>query len=74
VIHKTPKFVKVEEAFVKNNRCFWCSSTGLRRMRRSGFLRRVILPLFGYYPWECMSCRRILYLKDDGHLTGMTGV
>ncbi len=54
--------------------CIWCQSTGLRRLTRRSFLARHVFPLFGYYPWECMSCRRKCYLRSDGHADGMTGV
>jgi hypothetical protein len=50
--------------------CIWCGSKGLRRVHRTGFLRRRILPLFGFYPWECMSCRRKSLIRDDGRRDG----
>jgi hypothetical protein len=60
----------------KGKSCFWCHSRGLRRLSRSGFFARHILPLLGVYPWECMSCRRRLFLRDSGHhrTSAMTGV
>jgi hypothetical protein len=59
---------------VRNRECIWCHSDGLRRVTRKGFLRRHALPVFGFYPWECMSCRRVSFLRDDGHHTNMNGV
>jgi hypothetical protein len=50
--------------------CFWCRSKGFRRVNRTGFLRRHLLPLFGFFPWECMTCRRKSYFRDDGHIGG----
>jgi hypothetical protein len=38
----------------------------MRRLARSGFFQRAILPLFGFYPWECFACRRIRYLRVRG--------
>jgi hypothetical protein len=38
----------------------------MRRLARSGFLQRAILPLFGFYPWECFACRKIRYLRVRG--------
>jgi hypothetical protein len=43
-------------------------------MTRRSFWSRYVMPIFGYFPWECMSCRRKCYLRDDGHVSGMTGV
>jgi hypothetical protein len=38
----------------------------MRRLARSGFLQRAILPLFGFYPWECFACRKIRCLRVRG--------
>jgi len=32
-------------------------------------MQRVILPWFGYFPWECVMCRKRLFFRDDGHGT-----
>jgi hypothetical protein len=42
--------------------CTHCGSV-LRRLQRKGFLQRTVLPLFGYYPWECPYCREPLLLR-----------
>ena len=38
----------------------------MRRLARAGFLRKWILPLFGYYPWECFACRKVRLLRVRG--------
>ncbi|HUD56641.1 MAG TPA: hypothetical protein VMR02_15540 [Terracidiphilus sp.] len=38
----------------------------MRRLARSGFFQRAILPLLGFYPWECFACRKIRYLRVRG--------
>jgi hypothetical protein len=32
-----------------------------------GFLQTTLLPYFGYFPWECVMCRRKTYFRDSGH-------
>ncbi len=45
-----------------------CSECGrpMRRIARAGFLQKVILPWFGYYPWECILCRQLKYFHFRG--------
>lgn len=38
----------------------------MRRLPRMGFLQRKIYPIFGYYPWECSSCRGVKLFKYRG--------
>ena len=38
----------------------------MRRLARSGFFQRAILPLFGFYPWECFACRKVRFLRVRG--------
>jgi hypothetical protein len=38
----------------------------MRRLARSGLFQRAILPLLGYYPWECFACRKIRFLRVRG--------
>jgi hypothetical protein len=38
----------------------------MRRLARSSFLQRYVLPLFGYYPWECFACRKTRLLRVRG--------
>jgi hypothetical protein len=35
----------------------------LRRNPRKGFLQLYVFPIFGYYPWECLYCRKVRMLK-----------
>jgi hypothetical protein len=57
-----------EEKVEKNHRavCPRCGIDYLRRMSRSGFLQRVIYPIFGYYPWRCRVCRGSYMIKKRG--------
>ncbi len=54
----------------KKRICGQCGSTGLRRVNRHGYLQRVIWPIFGFYPWECVMCRGRRYLRDEGRRSG----
>jgi hypothetical protein len=38
----------------------------MRRVGRHGFLEKKIFPLFGFYPWECGSCRIVKLFKNRG--------
>jgi hypothetical protein len=44
--------------------CKHCGSK-LRRLARAGFLQQRVYPLFGFYPWECPVCRKVLMLKKQ---------
>ena len=46
--------------------CNRCKGTSFRRVNREGFLQREIYAYFGYYPWECVMCRRKAYFRDEG--------
>ena len=46
---------------LKCQRCF----NDLRRIERVGFLETKILPLFGYYPWECPVCGGRIHIKKQ---------
>jgi hypothetical protein len=35
-------------------------------MKRQGFLRESVYPLFGYYPWQRRSCKAEILLKSRG--------
>jgi len=37
--------------------CKKCKSHRMHRIRREGFLRVKLAPMFGFFPWECFSCR-----------------
>ncbi|HEV2280257.1 MAG TPA: hypothetical protein VGS02_18905 [Acidobacteriaceae bacterium] len=46
--------------------CPACRHEQLARIARRGFLRQRLLPIFGYYPWECSMCRRQFLLRKRG--------
>jgi hypothetical protein len=46
--------------------CFWCGSTRFRRVNRSGFFQRYFLGALGYYPWECILCRKKTWVRKSG--------
>jgi hypothetical protein len=46
--------------------CNRCQGTAFRRVNREGFLQQVVYPYFGFYPWECVMCRRKVYFRDEG--------
>ncbi len=46
--------------------CPKCKDRALRRMKRQGFLRESVYPLFGYYPWQRRSCKAEILLKSRG--------
>lgn len=47
----------------KKLRCPNCRHVQLARIPRHGFLRKHVLPFFGFYPWECCICRRKFTLR-----------
>jgi hypothetical protein len=47
--------------------CSHCESHEFRRLNRMGFFEKNVLARFGYFPWECVLCRRKVYLRGDGH-------
>ncbi len=49
--------------------CFWCGSTRFRRVNRSGFLQRYVLSALGWFPWECVMCRRKTLVRKSGQVT-----
>jgi hypothetical protein len=46
--------------------CSRCVEAQLRRLNRIGFWERKVLTYFGYYPWECVICRKKQYFADSG--------
>jgi len=46
--------------------CPKCTSYRIRRIKREGFLRRSLAPLFGFYPWRCSTCGTVQLLKTRG--------
>jgi hypothetical protein len=49
--------------------CRVCGNPNMRRLARTGFLQRFILPWFGYYPWECFACRKTRLFRLRGKRT-----
>jgi hypothetical protein len=46
--------------------CNRCKGRSFRRVNREGFLQRAVYSYFGFYPWECVMCRRKVYYRDEG--------
>ncbi len=46
--------------------CPTCGNRDLHRRARTGFLQNFIFPVLGYYPWECLSCRKTRMLRMRG--------
>jgi hypothetical protein len=46
--------------------CPKCQSHKMHRIRREGFLRENLAPLFGYFPWRCSVCRTEQLLRERG--------
>ena len=51
---------------MKEKVCTQCRASTFRRVNRMGFMQAVLLPLLGYFPWECAVCRRKTFYRDDG--------
>jgi hypothetical protein len=43
--------------------CPICGSSYLRRVPRFGFKQKVLLAIFGYYPWECGQCKEPFLMR-----------
>ena len=48
--------------------CPKCASTQTARLKRQGFLQRLIYPYFRLYPWKCSTCQTLFMLKNRGKL------
>jgi hypothetical protein len=35
----------------------------VRRTQRRGLLQKHVLPLFGFFPWECPVCREPIFFR-----------
>jgi hypothetical protein len=55
-----------EREAMKEKVCVRCKASTLRRVNRMGFVQSVLLPMLGYFPWECAVCRRKMFFRDDG--------
>jgi uncharacterized Zn finger protein len=54
----------VETASAKNQiRCKHCGNGRVFRIFREGYLQEKIYPIFGYYPWECKTCGKVMMLR-----------
>ncbi len=53
-------------AIVARRQCSRCMPALLRRINRSTLLERTLLTWLGFYPWECVSCRRKRLFRDQG--------
>ena len=49
--------------------CSHCKNTAFRRLKRKGFLQTKVLNKLGFFPWECIMCRRLIFFRDDGRKT-----
>jgi hypothetical protein len=36
-------------------------------VNRRGWAQVRLLPLLGFYPWECTLCRSKIFCRDNGH-------
>jgi transposase-like protein len=43
--------------------CPSCGADHPRRLERKGFLQERVLPLLGYYPWVCVSCKSTFLMR-----------
>ncbi len=46
--------------------CAQCSPGVYRRINRSTLLQRTVFTWLGFYPWECVCCRRRKLFRDAG--------
>lgn len=46
--------------------CSRCSPGLFRRINRVTLVERTLFTWFGFYPWECVSCRRRRFFRDSG--------
>jgi hypothetical protein len=46
--------------------CPNCDCQHIVRLKREGFLRERIFPLFGLYPWKCPKCKVACLLRGRG--------
>ena len=46
--------------------CTRCHPSLFRRINRASLLERTLFTWLGYFPWECVSCRRKRFFRDQG--------
>jgi hypothetical protein len=61
------------ELLSTSKRCSICGQPEMRRLNRNGFWERRVLSFFGYYPWECVICRKKRYRKGAGQRRAAVG-
>jgi hypothetical protein len=52
--------------------CSRCHPGLFRRINRTTLLQRTLLTWLGYFPWECVSCRRVKFFRDSGRKSSAT--
>lgn len=57
---------QIQSADSKDIICPYCHRAPMRRVGRMGFFQSVVMPWFGYYPWECPLCRKVKLFADRG--------
>jgi hypothetical protein len=62
-----------ERILVENKICSHCKNTAFRRVNRIGLWQRVLLSWAGFYPWECVMCRRRSFFHDSGRVPSERG-
>lgn len=50
--------------------CSRCSPGLFRRINRVTLFERTLFTWLGFYPWECVSCRRRRFFRDSGKKRG----
>lgn len=43
--------------------CEKCGSEQVHRVFREGFLQESVYPSFGYFPWRCKTCGKLMMLR-----------
>ncbi len=52
--------------------CSRCSPGLFRRINRVTLMERTLFTWLGFYPWECVSCRRRRFFRDSGRKASAT--
>jgi hypothetical protein len=51
---------------MKKKICPSCRYGEFRRINRRGWIERDVLSRLGWFPWECVICRRKKLFRDEG--------
>lgn len=54
------------ETLSTSKKCSACGEAEMRRLNRIGFWERHVLSFLGYYPWECVFCRKKRFRRGSG--------